>query len=672
MSNPIIEKSKLPHGAIAFDQIKVSEFIPSLDKAVEIAKERLSLIKNEAKPTFENIIERMEFVDSELNQVASIFYNLHSAEKTAEIQAIAEEFSKKITNYSNDVSLDRELFSQVEKIWKSKDQYTGEDRMLLEKTYKGFVRGGANLSDSDKDKLRAIDTQLADKKIKFSDNLLKATNDFFLQTESESDLEGLPESVREAAAEEASSRKLKGWVFTLHYPSFMPFMTYSSKRDLRKKMFMAFSTRAYGGNFDNTSLAKSIAKLSFDRAVLLGYKDHAEYVLEERMAQKTNKVTSFMQELLSKAAPAAKNEMKDMQEWVSSKGGPNPIESWDYAYWADKLKKERFNVDDEQLRPYFKLENVIDGVFGVAEKLYGLKFKLNSQIPVYHKDVRPYEVHDEDGSFIGLFYADFFPRATKSGGAWANDIRAQWLEKGVDIRPHAAIVCNFTKPTATKPSLLGLDEVLTLFHEFGHALHVLLSKVKYRSLSCTSVYWDFVELPSQIFENWVYEKECLDLFAKHYETGETIPAELVANVKRAASFHEGRSTLRQLAFGLLDMGWFSGDPSHIQDIEKFEQEVTEPARLTPKIEGVCSSTAFSHIFDGGYSSGYYSYKWAEVLDADAFAYFQEKGVFNREVAKKFRTQILEKGGSAHPMELYKAFRGQEPSVEPLLERAGLV
>tara|TARA_R110000868_G_scaffold86182_3_gene241721 strand:+ start:4014 stop:6032 length:2019 start_codon:yes stop_codon:yes gene_type:complete len=672
MTNPLIEKSKLLHGAIAFDKINVKDFIPSLDQAIALAKTRLEKIKSESNPTFQNIIEKMEFIDQELNQVASIFYNLHSAEKTSEIQEIAEEFSRKITNYGNDVSLDEKLFAQVEKVWSKKDSFSGEDRMLLEKTYKGFVRGGAKLSETDKTKLRAIDTELADKKIKFSDNLLKATNAFSLHTENEADLEGLPDSVKEAASEEAATRKLKGWVFTLHYPSFMPFMTYSANRDLRKKMFMAFSTRAYGGEFDNVTLAKTIAKLSYERAKLLGYSDHAHYVLEERMAQKTDKVTSFMQELLAKASPAAKEEMKDMQEWVSSKNGPDPIEAWDYAYWADKLKKDRFNVDDEQLRPYFKLENVIDGVFAVAQKLYGLKITANKDIPVYHKDVRPYEVHDEDGSFIGLFYADFFPRSTKSGGAWANDIRAQWMENGVDIRPHATIVCNFTKPTATKPSLLGLDEVLTLFHEFGHALHVLLSKVKYRSLSCTSVYWDFVELPSQIFENWVYEKECLDLFAKHYETGETIPAELVANVKKAASFHEGRSTLRQLAFGLLDMGWFSGDPSKITDIEKFEQEVTEPARLTPKISGVCSSTAFSHIFDGGYSSGYYSYKWAEVLDADAFAYFQEKGVFNREVAKKFRTQILEKGGSAHPMELYKAFRGQEPSVEPLLKRAGLV
>lgn len=672
MKNYLLETSQLPHGAMPFDKFKASDFLPGLDKSIELAKERLLKIKEEANPTFENIIVAMEYIDRELNQVASVFYNLHSAEKTDEIQAIAEKFSQKITNYSNDIALDPVLFSQVDKIWNEKSSLKGEDFMLLEKTYKGFVRGGAKLSEDDKTKLRAIDTELADKKMKFGDNLLKATNSFVMNISNEDELQGLPDSVKEAASEEASSRKLEGWVFTLQYPSFVPFMTYSENRELRKKMFLAFSTRAYGGDFDNTDLAKSIAGLSYKRARLLGYADHADYILEERMAQKPQKVTSFMNELLSKASPAAKKEMTEMQEWVTSKNGPTPLEAWDYAYWSDKLKKELFNVDDELLRPYFKLENVIDGVFAVANKLYGLKFTARTDIPVYHKDVRPYEVHDSDGSFIGLFYADFFPRATKSGGAWANDLRAQWVEDGKDTRPHAAIVCNFTKPTATKPSLLGLDEVLTLFHEFGHALHVLLSKVQYRSLSCTSVFWDFVELPSQIFENWVYEKECLDLFAKHYETGETIPAELVENVKKAASFHEGRSTMRQLAFAFLDMGWFSGDPARINNIEKFEDEVMESTRLTPKVAGTCSSTAFSHIFDGGYSSGYYSYKWAEVLDADAFAYFQEKGVFNIEVAKKFRQNILEKGGSAHPMELYKAFRGHEPSVEPLLKRAGLL
>lgn len=672
MTNFLLEKSTLPHGALPFDKFKTEDFLPALEQAIKYAKGRIETIKNEADANFENIIVALENSDQELNQVAAVFYNYNSAEKTPEIQAIAEDFSRLLTNYSNDVSLDPQLFSKVEEVWQKRDQLSGEDRMLLEKTYKGFVRGGAKLNDDDKQKLRKIDTELGDLKLKFSDNLLGATNHFQLNLTDESDLEGLPESIREAAAEAASSAELQGWLFTLHYPSFVPFMTYSSKRELRKKMFMAFSTRAYGDAYDNTELTKKIASLAYARARLLGYNDHAHYVLEERMAQKSDRVTEFLDELLAKATPAGKREMQEMQKWVDQNGGPNPIESWDYAYWADKQKKALYNIDDEMLRPYFKLENVIDGVFTVASKLYGLKFSANPKLPVYHKDVRAYEVHDESGAFVGLFYADFFPRATKSGGAWANDLRAQWLEGKEDIRPHATIVCNFTKPTATKPSLLGLDEVLTLFHEFGHALHVLLSKVKYRSLSCTSVYWDFVELPSQIFENWVYEKECLDLFAKHYETGESIPAELVANVKKAAAFHEGRNTLRQLAFGLLDMGWFSGNPERINDIEKFEEEVTEATRLTPKVDGVCSSTAFSHIFDGGYSSGYYSYKWAEVLDADAFEYFKQNGVFNRDIANKFRQNILEKGGSEHPMELYKKFRGHEPSVEPLLKRAGLL
>lgn len=672
MTNPLIEKSNLDHGALNFNLFKNEDYLPALAEGIKIAKQRIEVIKNETNPSFENIIVAMDKADYELNQVASVFYNLHSAQKTDALQAISEEFSRKITEYSNDVSLDEKLFSQVEKVWSEKTKFSGEDLMLLEKTYKGFVRGGANLNEEDKNKLRAIDTELADLKLKFSDNLLKATNAFTMLLTEESDLDGLPDSIKEAASEDAQAAGKKGWLFTLHYPSFMPFMTYSKKRELREKMFMAFSTRAYGGEFDNTNLAKKIAKLSFDRAKLLGYKDHAHYVLEDRMAKSKEKVTSFLDELLAKATPAAKREMSDLQKWVDEQGGPNPLQAWDYTYWADKLKKAKFNVDDELLRPYFKLENVIDGVFMVATKLFGLKFTARPDLPVYHKDVRPYEVHDDQGAFIGLFYADFFPRPEKSGGAWATTFRSQWIEGNKDVRPHSSIVCNFTKPTATKPSLLGLDEVLTLYHEFGHALHSLLSKVKYSSLSCTNVYWDFVELPSQILENWVYEKECLDLFAKHYETGESIPNELVENVKKAASFHEGRNTMRQLAFGLLDMAWYAGDPSGIDDIEKFEEKVTESTRLVPKTPGTCSSTAFSHIFDGGYSSGYYSYKWAEVLDADAFAYFKEKGVFSREVASKFRSNILEKGGSAHPMELYKAFRGQEPSVEPLLKRAGLV
>ncbi len=672
MSNVLLEKSKLDYEAFPFDQLDNKAFLPSLKKSIEMAKIRLEKIKNIDKPTFDNTIRELEFIDAELNQVSSVFYNLHHAEKSDEIQNIAEEFSAIITAYGNDVALDSKLFSQIKIVWETRNELKGEDLMLLEKTYKGFVREGANLNEQDKVKLRSIDNELADKKIKFSDNLLKATNKFFMHITDENQLKGLPESALEAASEVAKERKLEGWVFTLHYPSFMPFMTYAENRDLRHEIYLAFATRAYKGDFDNRELAKRIAFLSYERAKLLGYKDHSFYVLEERMAKDPAKVKSFMQDLLEKASPAAKREMADLQQWVDGKGGPNPIHAWDYAFWSEKLKMERFQVDDEMLRPYFKLENVIDGVFTAAKKLYGLEFKTRTDLPGYHKDVKVFEVLDEDGSFIGLFYADFFPRPTKSGGAWANNIRSQWKQGNSDVRPHASIVCNFTKPTSTKPSLITLDEVLTLFHEFGHALHILLSKVKYRSLSCTNVYWDFVELPSQIFENWVYEKECLELFAKHYETGELIPDELVKNVKAASAFHEGRNTLRQLGLGLLDMGWFTGDPSKIDDLEKFEETIMASTATTPKVSGTCSSTAFSHIFDGGYSSGYYSYKWAEVLDADAFAYFKENGIFNKEIAKKFRQNILEKGGSAHPMELYKSFRGKEPSVEPLLKRAGLM
>ncbi|MGK0328527.1 M3 family metallopeptidase, partial [Polaribacter sp.] len=578
--------------------------------------------------------------------------------------------------FKNDITLNKALFSRVKIVFDSKEtlNLTTEQSTLLEKQYKGFARNGANLNDDDKNKLRAIDAKLSKLSLKFGENVLAETHAFEMHLTEEKEVSGLPESVKEAAAEVAKSKDKEGYIFTLDYPSYIPFLTYADNRDLRKKMAIAAGKKAFQDNeFNNEKIVIEIVNLRYQRANLLGYKTHAHFVLEERMAETPEKVIEFSNNLLEKAKPAAEREFKDLENFAKKLDGIDQLQKWDGAYYSEKLKKELFDLDQEILKPYFKLESVIDGVFEISSRLYDLSFEEVFTIDKYHPDVKTYHVSDAEGAFISVLYADFHPRKGKRNGAWMTSYKSQQIKNGVNERPHISIVCNFTKPTATKPSLLTFNEVTTLFHEFGHALHGMLANTTYSSLSGTSVSWDFVELPSQVLENWCYEKEALELFAKHYETSEIIPMKYVEKIKESASFHEGMQTLRQLSFGLLDMNWHAGEtPERITSLKEFENKAFADTKLYPDVAENCMSTAFSHIFQGGYSAGYYSYKWAEVLDADAFEYFLEKGIFNKEVATKFKDTVLSQGGTEKPMELYKRFRGKEPKPDALLKRAGLV
>jgi Zn-dependent oligopeptidase len=659
-----------------FSKIKNEDFLPAFEKGIELTKAEIdAIVRNPIKATFENTIEALSFSGTILDRISSIFFNLNSAETSDEMQKIAQEVSPLLSEFGNDIRLNPDLFARVKTVYEQREHLNlnPEQTTLLDKKYKSFSRNGANLPEDKKTQLREIDKELSKLSLQFSENVLAETHAFELHITDEKDLAGLPEGTREAARSLAKSQEKEGWIFTLDHPSYIPFVTYADNRELRKKMAIAFGARAFQNNeFDNQEIVLKIAKLRFDRAQVLGYKTHSHFVLEERMAENPEKVISFSNDLLAKAKPAAEKEFAQLAAFAKELDGIEQLEKWDGAYYSEKLKQQLFRLDDEILKPYFQLEKVLDGAFTVAQKLYGITFEEIFEIDKYHEDVKTYEVKDEDDQLVAVFYADFFPRKGKRNGAWMTSFKSQYIKKGINERPHISNVCNFTKPTETKPSLLTFNEVTTLFHEFGHALHGMLANTTYPSLSGTSVYWDFVELPSQIMENWCYEPEALALFAYHYETGEMIPMELVHKIKESASFQEGMATMRQLSFGLLDMGWHAQDPSNIKDIKTFETEQFADTQLYPDVKENAMSTAFSHIFQGGYSSGYYSYKWAEVLDADAFEYFQEKGIFNKEVATKFKENILSKGGTEHPMILYKRFRGQEPKPEALLRRAGLV
>jgi peptidyl-dipeptidase Dcp len=677
MKNILLEKFNTPFETVPFSQIKTDDFMQALKEAIIIAHKRIDAIKkNTETPNLKNTIEALEDSGEEVDLISTIFFNLHSAETNDAIQEIAKEMSPLLTEYSNDILLDENLFLKVKEVYlnKSKFALTPEQEMLLDKNYKSFVRNGANLNPEEKEKMREISKKLATLSLSFGEHVLKETQKFELIIEKKSDLEGLPEGVVDAASHAASEKNYNGkWLFTLDYPSLVPFLTYAKNRELRKKLYLANATKSFKGDeLDNQQIVKEIASLRHEKAVLLGYESHAHFVLEERMATNPKTVNSFINNILDHATPAAKKETDELREFALKLDGITDLEKWDVSYYFEKLKSEKFQINDEMLRPYFKLENVINGVFTVAKKLYGLTFKLRTDIDVYHPDVKAYEVVDEKNNHVAVFYADFHPRKGKRNGAWMTSFRGQKISDGINHRPHVSIVCNFTKPTPTKPSLLGFEEVTTLFHEFGHALHGMLANTTYESLSGTNVYWDFVELPSQILENWAYEKECLDLFAEHFETKEKISTELIKKLKDSASFFEGRATLRQLSFASVDMSWHSGDPSNIKNIEEFEKKLVQKTDFLPAVPNTSISTAFSHIFAGGYSAGYYSYKWAEVLDADAFEFFKEKGIFNREVATMFKDNVLSKGGSVHPMELYKNFRGQAPNPDALLRRAGLI
>ena len=665
-----------PFNTAPFSKIKTEAYLPAFKKAIENAKNEIDqIVENSALPNFENTIEALDYTGEQLDRISSIFFNLNAAETNDAIQKIAQEVSPLLTEFSNDIALNVALFERVKSVYNAKEtlSLSKEQQTLLDKKYKGFSRNGANLNDAQKEILREIDKEQSQLKLTFGENILAETNRYELLITKPADLEGLPEGAMEAAKQLAVEKNKEGWLFTLDYPSYVPFMTYAKNRGLRKKLALAFGQKGFQNDaLDNQEIVLKIAQLRFKRAQLLGYETHAHFVLEERMAKTPETVRNFLEDLLSKALPAAKKEFKELEDFAIKLDHIDRLEKWDSAYYSEKLKQERFNFDDEQLKPYFKLENVIEGAFGVAQKLFGLHFTQSHDIDTYHKDVMTYTVEDSQQNLVAIFYADFFPRSGKRNGAWMTSYKPQFVKNDKNERPHVSIVCNFTKPTSTKPSLLTFNEVTTLFHEFGHALHGMLADTIYPSLSGTSVAWDFVELPSQIMENWCYEKEALALFAKHYETGASIPMDLIDKIKAAATFQQGMQTMRQLSFGLLDMNWHGIDPSEIADVKQHETTAFKETQLFPEVKENCMSTAFSHIFQGGYSSGYYSYKWAEVLDADAFEFFKETDLFDPKIAEAFKTNVLSKGGTQDPLELYIKFRGQKPKVEALLKRSGLL
>lgn len=672
----LVNKFETKHNTAPFNSIELKDYKPAIIEGIALTKKEIdTIIKNQETPTFKNTIEALEFSGQTLDRITSIFFNLNSAETSDEMQKIAQEVSPLLTELSNDITLNAELFERIKKVYDQKDNLnlSIEQNTLLDKKYKSFTRNGALLAEDKKTRLREIDTELAKLKLIFGENALAETNNYELHITNPENLKGLPEDTIETAQALAKSKNKEGWLFTLNIPSYLPFVTYAENRELRKELTIAYGKKCFQKNENNNeAIAIKIANLRHERANLLGYKTHAHFVLEERMAQNPEKVKSFLNDLLTKAKPAAEREFAQLMAFAKKMDGIDQLEKWDGAYYSEKLKQELFNLDDEKLKPYFELEKVQAGAFEIANRLFGLTFTEVFDIDKYHDEVHTFEVTDEKGDLVAVFYSDYFPREGKRNGAWMTSFKHQYIQNGVNERPHVSIVCNFTKPTPTKPSLLTFQEVTTLFHEFGHALHGMLANTTYPSLSGTSVYWDFVELPSQVMENWCYEPEALALFAKHYETGEVIPQEYVNKIKESASFLEGMATLRQLSFGLLDMDFHGQNPSEIKSVKEFEKQSMANTMLYPDVAENCMSVSFSHIFQGGYSSGYYSYKWAEVLDADAFAYFQENGIFNKEVADKFKNYVLSQGGTDHPMTLYKKFRGQEPKPEALLKRAGLL
>jgi Zn-dependent oligopeptidase len=674
--NILDTRFETPFNTAPFSKIKTDAFLPAFRKAIESAKNEINqIVENKAIPSFENTIEALDYTGEQLDRISSIFFNLNAAETNEEIQKTAQEVSPLLTEFSNDVALNTALFERVKSVYNIKESLslTEEQKTLLDKKYKGFSRNGANLSNDQKEVLRSIDKEQSQLKLTFGENILAETNRYELLISELSDLDGLPEGAIEAAKQLAEEKDKKGWLITLDNPSYIPFMTYAKNRVLRKELALAFGQKGFkNDNLDNQEIVLKIAQLRYQRAQLLGYLTHAHFVLEERMAKTPETVGYFLEDLLEKAQPAAKKEFEELESFAKELDGIDRLEKWDSAYYSEKLKQKRFNFDDEQLKPYFKLENVIEGAFEVAQKLFGLQFIQTDVVETYHKEVMTYKVEDSKQNLVAIFYADFFPRAGKRNGAWMTSFKSQYVKDSVNERPHVSIVCNFTKPTATKPSLLTFNEVTTLFHEFGHALHGMLADTVYPSLSGTSVAWDFVELPSQIMENWCYEKEALALFAKHYETGDSIPMELFDKIKAASTFQQGMQTLRQLSFGLLDMSWHGIDPTEITNVKQHESAAFLETQLFPDVAENCMSTAFAHIFQGGYSSGYYSYKWAEVLDADAFEYFKENDLFDPKIAAAFKTHVLSKGGTEDPLELYVKFRGQKPKVEALLKRSGLL
>ena len=675
MKNPLLTESTAPFGAPEFDKIENEHYLPAFEQGIAEAKAEIdAIVANQEEPTFENTIEAMEYAGQTLSKVASIFYAVMEAHTDETKQQIAEQISPMLTEYSMYVSLNNDLFQRVKAVYEKKDELgLDQDQMtLLEDNYKSFVRGGANLSDEDKAVYSKLSEELSLTTLQFSTNVLAATNAYTLHITDSTELGGLPEFVKTMGAETAAEKGLEGWAFTLDYPSYGPFLKYSTNRELRKQVWMAYNTRAIGGENDNTEIVKKIVDLRIKIANILGYETYADYALEERMSKNKTTVDNFIMQLLEPSMEFAKKDVADVLAYAKKNGfEENVLQPWDFSYWSERYQEAEYSLSAEELKPYFQLESCIDAVFGLATRLYGITFEERNDIPVYHQDVKVYEVKDADGSHLSLFYADFFPRASKRGGAWMTDFRGQSVRDGVEYRPFVTIVCNFTKPTADAPALITHDELTTFLHEFGHALHGMLAKGRYPSLTGTSVSRDFVELPSQIMENWAFEPEYLNSFAKHYQTGEPIPAELIEKIVAAKNYLAAYGQVRQLHFGYLDMAWHSLKEVPAVSTVEFEQSVLAPWGVLPAAEGAAFSTSFSHIFSGGYSAGYYSYKWAEVLEADAFSLFKEKGIFNTEVADSFRKNILEKGGAEDEAVIYRNFRGHDPQPEALMKKLGL-
>lgn len=676
MQNPLLATYHTPYHTAPFHLIKTEHYEPAILKGMEMHNEEIeAIINNPEQPTFHNTIVALERSGATLDRAATIFGNLLSAETSDELQAIAQRVMPQLSEHSNNISLNEKLFARIKAVYDSAEstQLNQEDRVLLDKTYDGFIRNGANLPEADKERFRQISSELSVLTLQFSQNNLNETNSYELPLTLEQ-LDGIPESAIEAYAQTAKEKDKEGYVVTLHAPSFVPFMKYSRNRELRKQLYMAYNTQCIKDNENNnTEIVKKLVNLRLKRAQLLGFQTVADYVLTKRMAENSLNVYQLLNQLLEAYTPTAHKEVAEVVALAKELEDEDfELMPWDWAYYSEKLKEKRFNLNEEELRPYFELGKVIEGVFGLATRLYGITFQKNKEIPVYHPDVETYEVYDENQELLAILYTDFHPRASKRSGAWMTNFKEQWKDENGNSRPHVSITMNFTKPSANKPALLTFSEVNTFLHEFGHALHGMFANTTYQSLSGTNVYWDFVELPSQIMENFAIEKEFLNTFAKHYQTNEPIPAEMIQRIVDASNFNVAYACLRQLSFGLLDMAWYTRTEPFEGDVRTYEKEAWAKTQLLPNVPEACMTVQFSHIMAGGYSAGYYSYKWAEVLDADAFSLFKEKGIFNKEVANSFRKHVLSKGGTEHPMTLYKRFRGQSPDIQALLKRNGIV
>ena len=672
--NPFFSKYRTPHETAPFEKIKLEHYMPAFEKGIADGQQEINaIVMQRSTPTFENTIVALENSGKLLDRVSNVFYNLLSSESNDEMMELSQKLQPMLSSYSNDIMLNDRLFKKVKYVYDNQDQYglNAEQKMLLKKTYEGFESSGATLSPEDKEKYKKISQELGQLSLQFGQNALKATNAYELLL-TENDLDGLPQSVKDAAALAAKAKGKDGYLITLQATSFAPFLKYSSRRDLREKVYRAYNTNCTSGEYDNTELVKRIAELRLEMAQLLGSDNYAEYTLKKRMAQNEENVYELLNELVDSYKSTALQEVKEIQGFAIGMEGKNfELMPWDFSYYSEKLKDAKYSLNDEILKPYFPLESVKKGVFGLATTLFGITFEKNDKIQTYHEEVEAFDVKDKDGKFLAVLYTDFHPRDGKRAGAWMSSFKGQWIDGKDNSRPHVTIVMNFTRPTENKPALLTYVEVETFLHEFGHALHGMLANTTYGSMSGTSVYRDFVELPSQFMENYMGEKAFLDTFAAHYETGEKIPAELVAKIKESANYNVGYGCLRQVSFGLLDMAFHSIEEPIQGDLIEFERNAFEQTQILPFVDGAIFSTSFGHIFAGGYAAGYYGYKWAEVLDADAFGLFQEEGLFDQESAKSFRTNILEKGGTEDPMELYKKFRGHEPTIDALMKRDGI-